>query len=59
MDDGETLPVACEQCGQTTPKPVRWMQENTFYTCAACGHKARIDKDQAMKLLATLRYGVG
>ncbi len=52
----ETLPVSCPKCRQATQKPIPWVQENTFYTCDACGNFVLIDKDKAMKTLADLHH---
>jgi len=52
----DSLPLSCPKCRQATTKPVAWVQENTFYTCACCGNSALIDKDAAMKTLADLRH---
>jgi hypothetical protein len=54
MYDSDTLPLTCPKCQATTEKPVRWIQENTFFTCGACGASSLIDKDTAMRLLAEM-----
>lgn len=59
MDDSEALPLSCPKCHATTVKPVRWVQENTFFTCPSCGAAVLIDKDAAMKLLAELNRNSG
>jgi hypothetical protein len=48
------LPLNCPRCNQTTLKPVEWVQQNTFFTCAHCGTAVLIDKDLAAQLLAQL-----
>lgn len=57
MDDSSELPLICPKCRQETVKPVRWVQENTFFVCAHCGATLLIDKDAAMKLLAQQQFG--
>lgn len=54
MDDSSELPLNCPKCRQSTAKPVRWLQENTFFTCMHCGASVLIDKDSATTLLAQL-----
>jgi peptide subunit release factor 1 (eRF1) len=54
MNDSDDLPLACPKCHAETRKSLRWVQENTFFTCASCGAAVLIDKDAAMKLLAEL-----
>lgn len=54
MESGETLPLSCPRCQRQTVKPLRWVQENTFFTCAWCGASNLIDKDEATKLFAEL-----
>jgi len=54
MESGETLPLTCPKCRRETLKPVRWVQENTFFTCAWCGASTLIDKDEATKRLANV-----
>jgi predicted RNA-binding Zn-ribbon protein involved in translation (DUF1610 family) len=54
MDESE-LPLTCPRCRQTTTKPIRWLQENTFFTCDQCGATVLIDKDEATRLLAQLQ----
>jgi hypothetical protein len=54
MDSDDILPLSCPRCQRQTPKPVRWVQENTFFTCAWCGAATLIDKDEATKLLTDL-----
>jgi len=54
MESGEILPLLCPRCRRQTLKPVRWVQDNTFFTCAWCGAPTLIDKDEAMKLLTEL-----
>lgn len=56
MDDDETLPLTCPKCREVTLMPVRWVQENAFYTCRGCGASVLIDKDEAMKVLASLTH---
>jgi DNA-directed RNA polymerase subunit RPC12/RpoP len=56
MDDSDDLPLTCPKCRASTRKPVRWVQEHTFYVCAGCGASVLIDKDAAMKLLAELHH---
>jgi predicted RNA-binding Zn-ribbon protein involved in translation (DUF1610 family) len=48
------LPLSCPHCGQTTVKPVAWLQQNTFFTCQSCGTAVLIDKDVAAQRLAEL-----
>jgi hypothetical protein len=55
LDKAEILPLSCPKCGQTTEKPVPWVQENTFYACPCCGNFVLIDKDAATKALAELQ----
>jgi Zn ribbon nucleic-acid-binding protein len=52
MEDGETLPLTCPKCRRPTRKPVRWVQDNTFFDCVECGASSMIDKDEAMKILS-------
>ena len=52
MDDKSELALVCSKCQCETLKPVRWVQENTFFTCGQCGANVLIDKDAAMTLLA-------
>jgi hypothetical protein len=48
------IPLTCQHCGKTTVKPVEWIQQNTFFTCACCAAPIMIDKDMAAQLLARL-----
>lgn len=59
MEDGEKLPLPCAKCGRITDKSLRWIQENTFFTCSYCGTSCLIDKDAATKQLAALQRGGG
>lgn len=52
MEDEESVPLACPKCHAVTRMPVRWVQENIFYTCRACAASVLIDKDAATKALA-------
>lgn len=52
MKDKSELPLVCSKCQHETIKPVRWVQDNTFFTCGQCGANVLIDKDAAMALLA-------
>jgi hypothetical protein len=54
MDPDQTLPLMCPRCRRQTAKPIRWVQENTFFTCSWCGGSSLIDKDEATKLLAEI-----
>ena len=51
------IPLVCSHCGKATPKPVEWVQENTFFTCECCSAGVLIDKDVAAKFLARLELG--
>jgi predicted nucleic-acid-binding Zn-ribbon protein len=55
MEDSSDVPLSCPKCGHTTPRPMRWVQENTFVTCSECGATVLIDKDAATKLVAQLQ----
>jgi hypothetical protein len=48
------IPLTCQHCGNATVKPVEWVQQNTFFTCACCATANMIDKDMAAQLLARL-----
>ncbi len=48
------IPLACPHCRQTTVKPVSWVQQNTFFTCEACGTPVMIDKDRCTEMVARL-----
>lgn len=48
----DTVPLSCPKCRQVTRLPIRWVQENVFYTCPWCGASVLIDKDEATKALA-------
>lgn len=52
MDDSSGLPLVCSKCQHEMTRSVRWVQENTFFTCPQCGANVLIDKDAAMALLA-------
>jgi hypothetical protein len=54
MEHPETVPLICPKCRLSTEKPVRWVQENTFFTCDQCGASSLIDKDEASKTLAAM-----
>jgi hypothetical protein len=54
MEQPDSVPLVCPKCHCPTEKPVRWVQENTFFTCAACGASSLIDKDEASKTLAAM-----
>lgn len=55
MEDADELPLSCRKCRRITPKPVRWVQDNTFFACPFCGMAALIDQDEAMKQLIERR----
>ena len=57
MEDGDNLPLSCPKCCSITPKPVRWVKENTFFTCPICAVTTLIDKDEAMRQLMEMRRG--
>jgi transcription elongation factor Elf1 len=48
------IPLTCPHCRKTTVKPVAWVQQNTFFTCNACGTSSMIDKDVCAELVARL-----
>ena len=52
MVQGETIPLVCPKCREVTERPLRWVQENVFFTCTGCGAPVLIDKDAATKHLA-------
>jgi RNase P subunit RPR2 len=52
MAHDEILALTCPKCHRATPRSVRWVQENTFFTCSHCGNSTLIDKDAAMTALA-------
>jgi DNA-directed RNA polymerase subunit RPC12/RpoP len=55
MEDSSDVPLFCPRCHEATARPVRWIQENTFFACAHCGATVLIDKDAATKALAQLQ----
>lgn len=48
------IPLTCPQCGKRNVKPVDWIQQNTFFTCAFCNTSVMIDKDHAAQVLAAM-----
>lgn len=50
--DNVMLPIPCEDCGQETEKPIRWIKANDHLICPGCGVHITLERE---KLLASLK----